>query len=571
VRNSNQVNLGHNRLSILDLSEASNQPFIHDDLALTYNGEIYNYLELREELQSLGHQFKTTGDTEVILASFKAWGLSCVKRFVGMWAFAIWDQQKQTLFCSRDPFGIKPFYYQIDSGRMYFASEYKALQRSPLHQSKINERQIARYLQLGWIAHEDETFFANMHALPAGHNLVFKDGKLQLERYHDFPAQTQSGISDEEAIQGFKDRFLQSLKIHMRSDVEVGGCLSGGLDSSAIASGVGKLYPDVNFKTFTIYYSGKNEVDERPFARLNHKKYPSLQGFEYEPKDGELEDHFDKFLDIQDVPVAGSSPFSQYFVMKLAAEHGVKVVLDGQGADEYLAGYMHAFYRAHAGQFSRNPFMAMKELNSHNKLQNYGAREKVKRFLKTVLTATKSEQALYALEFKNYLPFVLSSTETPFNLNFNDGSRLNKFLHHQLYTASLPTLLHYEDRNSMAFSIESRVPFLDHRLVNYTMSLPDSFKIRDGISKFILRKGLSDLLPEEITNRMDKKGFVTPGEVRWLRGPLKHFTNVNFEDYSIINSGRVKQVIDQYNQGNNKAAKLVWRLAVLNRWLKKNV
>src|SRR5713226_1717540 len=263
------VLLGHNRLSIIDLSADANQPMELDDLMIVYNGEVYNYLEIRDELIKKGYRFRTNSDTEVVLAAYKEWGSDCVKRFVGMWAFAIWDKTKRELFCSRDRLVIKPFYYIHEGDKFYFGSEYKPLKCSPLFDNKINYAQISRGLFLYWgmVSYRDETYFECLKILPERTNLILKNGKISLSKYWDIDPSKKFRGTFEDKKRRFLELFLDSVKLHLRSDVEVGGCLSGGLDSSSIASVIAKDYGGLRYKTFTIYYKGKDQVDDRNWAR----------------------------------------------------------------------------------------------------------------------------------------------------------------------------------------------------------------------------------------------------------------------------------------------------------------
>ncbi|HNP98421.1 MAG TPA: asparagine synthase C-terminal domain-containing protein, partial [Bacteroidia bacterium] len=352
------------------------------------------------------------------------------------------------------------------------------------------------------------------------------------------------------------------------SDVEVGGCLSGGLDSSAIASAVAIEFPNSDFQTFTVYYDGENEVDERPWANEVVNAYPVLKPHFMKPGAEQIASSFERALYHADVPVAGSSPISQYFVMELAAKHKIKVLLDGQGSDEFLGGYMHSFYRKIGGLFaSMQPGKAMTEWNAHANMQQMKGSRKRDVLMKSLLTTMLSEQKAYSLEYKNYFPYLGPSQRAPFHLQKRNESRLKQFLYHLLFTTSLPTLLQFEDRNSMAFSIESRVPFLDHRLVEFAFSLNDEDLIHYGETKSILRTSLKGILPKAISERKDKKGFVTPGEVKWLRGPLKFLLDADFKYCDQLDQQVLKKVLTDFKSGENKHANLVWRVAVLNYWL----
>ncbi|MFM9051512.1 MAG: asparagine synthase (glutamine-hydrolyzing) [Bacteroidota bacterium] len=566
-----QVALGHNRLSIIDLSADGTQPMHGFDSVIVFNGEVYNYLELRKELENQGFVFRTSTDTEVVLAAYRHYGQSCVDKFVGMWAFAMWDMTSNTLFCSRDRFGIKPFHYILNGEAFHFASEYKALRHSPHFSSALNISQAFRGLQLGWNAYHDETYYEKVRTLPAACNLIWKDGKVIVSKYWDVDTKEQvSNRSHEGDVAQFREMFLQSIRLHMRSDVEVGGCLSGGLDSSAIASAVGTLFPDTAFKTYTVYYEGEGTVDERPWVSEVLQKYPALDPTYFQPSNEDIAESFEKAIYHADVPLAGSSPISQYFVMRTAAKQGIKVLLDGQGSDEYLGGYLHSFYRLIGGKLGALKWSsALSELRAHAKMQVMSGRKRLDVLLKSALTATRDEQDLYEMEYRKYLPFMGSDDTINFRLASHDGSRLNVFLYHLLTTTSLPTLLQFEDRNSMAFSIESRVPFLDHRLVEFAFRLSDDRKISSGRTKCILRDGMKDILPDAIRNRGDKKGFVTPGEVKWLRGPLKHLLDTDFSKLDFIDRPKARLLKSDFEKGENRYAGLVWRLVVLDYWVGK--
>lgn len=562
--------LGHNRLSILDLSADGKQPMHAFGNVIVFNGEIYNYREIRKELELLGDRFHTQTDTEVILAAYRRYGVDCVQRFVGMWAFALWDTEKRRLFCSRDRFGIKPFHYILQGDRFYFGSEYKALRHSPLFSNKLNVDQALRGLQLGWNAYRDESYYDCIKTLPAGCNLIYDQGRTEISRYWDIDLNRKEFLSPEDQVARFRELFIDSVRLHMRSDVEVGACLSGGLDSSAIVSAASKEFPDASMKTFTVYYEGKDAVDERPWVKEVISSYPQLKPFYLQPTEEEIRASFDRAIYHADVPLAGSSPVSQYFVMQLAASQGIKVVLDGQGSDEFLGGYLHSFYRLIGSYFLNLKWgRGMSTLHDHIERQGFTSAKGRDVLLKSVMTGLLSEQHLYATEYKKYFPFLGLSGRIPFTLEKEGSSRLSRFLYHLMFTTSLPTLLQFEDRNSMAFSIESRVPFLDHRLVEFAFSLSDETKINKAETKWVLRQALQGILPKRIAERRDKKGFVTPGEVRWLRGPLSHLLEADLRSLDFLNIPKAQSLINDFKSGDTKNANLVWRLAVLSDWCKK--
>ena len=254
--------------------------------------------------------------------------------------------------------------------------------------------------------------------------------------------------------------------------------------------------------------------------------------------------------------------------MQLASKNKIRVLLDGQGSDEYLAGYMHSFYRLIGGLLSKGSFMkAHKQFYSHVSIQEFSGKKKIDSAAKSALTVFKNENSLYNFEYRKYYPFLSKSSNAPLVLKEFKSSRLNEFLYHLTFNTSLPSLLQYEDRNSMAFSIESRVPFLDHRLVEFVFSLNDDDKFSQGITKKILRHSLKDILPEKIAGRMDKKGFVTPGEIKWLRGPLKNLTKIDLPKIDFIDGSKARNVIKNFENGDNSHASLMWRLCTLNYWL----
>ncbi|MBL0070352.1 MAG: asparagine synthase (glutamine-hydrolyzing) [Bacteroidetes bacterium] len=570
IWNDDHIFLGHNRLSIIDLTEAANQPMHYKNFTMVYNGEIYNYVEIKQLLLQKGHQFHTHSDSEVILHAYEEWGSACVNHFVGMWAFVIYNKTTKELFVSRDRFGIKPFYYIHTGSTFYFASEIKTLKASPHFKNDLNINQVARGLQMGWLGYNDETYFKYVKALPAACNLFYSDGKVKVEQYWKPETGKYANLSFDEKKTRFYELFADSIKIHLRSDVPVGSCLSGGLDSSAIVAMVQKISEGLPYKSFSIYYEGKGDVDERPFINEVLKKYPHVDPVYFSPTDDDVRNHFDKAAYHLDAPSSGSSFISQYFLMKLISESGIKVVLDGQGSDEYLAGYMHSFYRLIGGMLQKAKLAdAITETFAVNKRIGNSGIKTISHFGKSMLSTMKHEQYLYDFEFKNYYPFLVSANidDPAFQLDKVPGSKLDNFLYHLLFTTSLPSLLQYEDRNSMAFSVESRVPFLDHRLVEFAFTLADEDKIKQQDTKYILREALKPLLPEAIYARKDKKGFVTPGESKWLRGPLKHLVENHRKLPDFTDKSKVKQIFKDYKDGDNSKAVLVWRLAVLGEWL----
>lgn len=567
------VFLGHNRLSIIDVTSASHQPMTRQRATITYNGEVYNYIELREELERDGAVFTTTGDTEVILEAYLRWGDDCVQHFIGMWAFAIWDHDRQRLFCSRDRFGIKPFHYAHHNGRLHISSEIKALKTSPLVGTDLNTNQIARGLYLGWMHHWDETYIADIHALPASHCLAWEHGKpMRVWQYADLNTHTESPLSFSDHVEQFRSLFTDSVRLTARRDVPMGVCLSGGLDSTSIAGTLAASTNEATIKTFTAYYEGTGNVDERPYINHLLSAYPQIQAHYVSPTDADVAAALDRIVWMMDAPMPSSSYISQYFVMNLAAQHGVTVVLDGQGADEMLGGYMHSAYRVIADLARQGRGVAAyQEWQAHTLRQNYGIGRRLDVLAKSLLTAARDEPQLYRLELERTAPWVLHEPPgvVPLHLEMPSGSRFNAFLYNLMRVTLLPTLLHTEDLNSMAFSIESRVPFLDHRLVQASLAMPTEHRFHRGESKRVLRAAMRGVVPDAILDRRDKTGFITPGHLSWLRGALAHVLQGDWKelaDYAHLPA--VQKVVSQYQQGNNRHALFVWRLAMLRLFLR---
>jgi asparagine synthase (glutamine-hydrolysing) len=569
------VALGHNRLSIIDLSDASHQPMQRESLTLTYNGEIYNYIELRQELEQDGHQFTTSGDTEVILAAYRQWGAHCVERFIGMWAFAIWDEERQELFCSRDRFGIKPFHYMRYGTALAFASEIKALRHSGYSLGSWNLDQLARGLYLGWMSHHEETSFENVHILPASHNLRWHNGHVDIWQYADVCLAEEHNVTFAESAERFSQMFRDSIRITSRRDVPMGVCLSGGLDSTSIVATLATSGSESSIKTFTAYYegNGRADVDERPYINHLLRRYPDVLPAYISPTDVDVEQSINDIAGMMDAPLPSSSYVSQYFVMRLAAQHGVKVVLDGQGSDEMLGGYMHSAYRVIADLLRSAKFpAAYSQLRAHGQRQGMPLGQRLQVAAKSLLTAVRTEESIYRLEFSHTAPWVLTQKPSTVELRLAmpHGTRFNAFLLNLMRTTLLPTLLHTEDINAMAWGIESRVPFLDHRLVDLCMTMPTAHRFHNGESKRVLRAAMRGTVPDAILDRADKTGFITPGHTRWLRGGLRHLVEGSWSELDgIAKLSDVQRHVADYLSGNNKHALFIWRLAMLRLFIQR--
>lgn len=512
----------HRRLSILDLSAAGHQPMQEPGrAALMINGEIYNYRELKEELSALGHIFHSEGDSEVALKAYLEWGTECFSRFRGMWALAIFDETRKELILCRDRFAIKPLYYHRHEGHLSFASEIKALLEIPGQRAVVDERALYQYLAFPAPGDPYATLFAGIRELEPGHflRLNLMDGAVAVTAYYNLYAAVESvrlPASEDGMLRAYREQLEESLDIHLRADVPVGSCLSGGLDSSAIVS-LAAPATKGTFHTFTARYPG-HPADEGHWAKMVNRHFSNVQGHDALPEGESLWSEYRRLIRHQDLPIHSTSMYAQWEVMKVAGNAGMKVLLDGQGADEVLGGYDN-FAGAYLLQLllDGKARVFLKE----------SARLRVNRELHTgpaLLSAAFHRLPQWiklAARRKARLGSGFLSTE--FRRAYREevmpdfigrGSREMAILS---LRHGLHDLLRYEDRNAMAFSIESRVPFLDHPLVELGLALPTSLKLRNGFSKYALRYSVQERLPKEVTWRTDKKGFITP-QSQWQEG-----------------------------------------------------
>ncbi|MBX7042808.1 MAG: asparagine synthase (glutamine-hydrolyzing) [Ignavibacteria bacterium] len=572
---------GFRRLSILDLSSNGHQPFTNDhrSVCLIFNGEIYNYIEIREELVQKGYRFRTGTDTEVILNSYLEWGTECLQRFNGMWAIALYDVKKDLLFCSRDRFGVKPFYYFDGKDEFVFASELKSITeyfREDEGFSKILNEDIAYdYLVNNFVDHTTETFIKGIRHLPPSHFIKAEAGKLNVERYFsldinrqlgDYEADRSSALSS-----AYGDLLMDAVKIRLRSDVPVGTCLSGGLDSSTITYFIGRMLSGEGVpmqqigdrqKTFSAVYDDVM-YDERRFIEQivresncsSHYVFPDEADFPAEAED---------FIFQLDEPVAGTSPYAQWNVMRLARQNGVTVLLDGQGADESLGGYEVYFGFLYSNLFrSGNYATLLSEV-----LKNFRKGVEIStRGLKYYLTQKGGNVRSSTSQY--YSPEFLDSHKDRSVLSFRTTDNLNVKLFEDLTSYILPSLLRYEDRNAMRFSIESRTPFLDYRLVKMLFETEGIYKIHNGWSKWILRNSMNGRLPDGITWRRDKKGFPTP-ERKWMMKLRNDFKDTIESDRSgvseLLNS---KDIVSNYDKIISDPAiksHFLWKIYNLLKW-----
>jgi asparagine synthase (glutamine-hydrolysing) len=522
--------LAAQRLSILDLSPAGHMP-MHDEsgrLALIHNGEVYNYVELRDELRALGHVFRSDGDTEVILRGFLQWGRACVERMVGMWAFALYDAASDSLLIARDRLGIKPIYVHETADRLVFASEIKAVVSYLRHHGEAvqaNESSIATYAATGLVDGLEDTFFAGIRRFPSASTMLVRADGVHSTRYWDLAARASivrdrlNGATGDPATR-LRETLDEAVRVHLRSDVPLGVCLSGGLDSSAIV-GLAARHVPVQ-KTFTVYFGDGAEYDERTFSRAIVDRF-SAEAWERQVAPTDLLGTLERIVWHLDEPSLALGVYPQWHVMELARDAGVKVVLDGQGGDEVLAGYMNYAAQHLYGLLGSAPLRFPFELAAIGRVHSPVFARAVGRSALAMrlrpapapTVETTPDSALLAPDMRPLAD--VSHNEWRRWPRIMDGW-LNNVLYWELTRTRLPALLRYEDRLSMAFSIESRVPFLDHRLVELAFALPDSQKLHAGWSKYALRRALDGLLPRAVVWRRDKKGFPTPVG-SWLREP----------------------------------------------------
>ncbi|UTW63036.1 asparagine synthase (glutamine-hydrolyzing) [bacterium SCSIO 12741] len=513
-----QVVFGHRRLSILDLSARGHQPLSdQNENWITYNGELYNYIELRKELANLGHEFQTETDTEVLLAAYREWGTHCLDRFNGMWSFVIYDAKKKCLFGARDRTGVKPLYYQLDETSFRFCSEMKALANPQKNSANLSTLySILVYNQFSW---QDQTPFAGIKELPPAHQFVYQlqNNDLEIRRYFKADLNTEKWSMPtrkdwDEQVDRLEELLERAVAQHLRSDVPVGSCLSGGLDSSTLVALSAK---QPGFPAFSALFPG-SPVNEEKYIREFSERY-ELQWHPVFPDSSGLIQDLEDLVYAQDLPLLSSSTFAQYRVMKKAQEQNVKVLLNGQGADELLGGYDRYFETASWNFAQRLDFKNAKAFSKSGfNLATLKSR------LKPGITNLKLDGVRSALLEKTLPePELLSTEFAPFAQPSGDPaySTVNEHLYADYYQGFLSTLLRAEDRNSMRFSIESRVPFADDlELARWAFALPSGFKLRPGENKPLLRSLLQKkkCLPISFLQRKDKLGFATPHN-QWLK------------------------------------------------------
>jgi asparagine synthase (glutamine-hydrolysing) len=574
VSPSGHALIGSRRLAILDLSPSGHQPMEAEEsgLVIAFNGEIYNYRELAEDLAKAGCRFRSRSDTEVLLKSYEIWGSECLSRLNGMFAFAIWDERRQELFAARDRFGEKPFYFYHDSNRELFAfgSEIKALNAGRFFSPRSCQSAVYGFLVNREIDSGLETLFENVFALPAAHALRFSlaDRSLKIWRYWDLDPEREIRLPDDKQ---YAERFLElladSVRIRLRSDVPVGSSLSGGLDSSTIVGLIAENGQTNGQETFSARFHD-NKFDEGTYIE-RMTNWANVKSHFIYPDPARVPEEFGLLTYYQDNPSYSVSTYAQWCVMRLAKEHDVTVLLDGQGADEILAGY-HGYFSSYYKHLIRQ-FELSKALSSIAcYIQEHG-RGCLPLILSDFLPKAVRRGAhgwLRPRAIREEFRQKWARPPMPINRKYRDD--LQQSLYATLTQTSLPNLLRHADRNAMAFSREVRLPFLDHRLVEFVFATPADQKIRGTSTKVMLRNAIGGIVPEEIRNRQDKVGYAAP-EVAWLRGPLRSwiqevFSSREFRQREWWEPAVVNRVWKRFQEGEGGLYSSIWRWLSLEVW-----
>lgn len=494
--------LGHRRLSIFDTSIAGHQPMKSpSNNWIVFNGEIYNFIEIKTELKSKGYTFKTRTDTEVILTAYQEWGVKCLTKFNGMWSIIIWDNLKKIFFISNDRFGVKPLYYYKNTNEIIFMSEVKQIHKFTNRIKSYNTKNFHVFLESGFLDFDDTTFYKKVNRFRASHFIsekaskILKNNHLPYRKYYTLNLiKKQCKLDD--AIEEFRYLFNNAVTIRLRSDVPFGVTLSGGLDSSSIIYETRHIIKEkTKLQTFSAIFPDK-EGDESEYINFICKDL-NLTKNTTNPMDDFIFEDFKKHIYHQDFPIPSTSYYAEWCVAKLANRNNVKIILNGQGADEVFAGYHHHFYKYCKALIMKGRiFKYLKEVNNYATLKEWDVRKVHKNVMADVKLAIKFQIHLKKLD-------------QTLSQRWNNAKNLTEILNIDLTEATIPTYLRSDDRDGMAFGIESRHPFMDYRLINFGFSLSDNFKINNGWQKLIIRDSM-EKLPDKIRWRKDKKGYTTP-------------------------------------------------------------
>jgi len=582
-----KIGLAHLRLSILDPTPAGHQPRVEaaHNCVISYNGEVYNYLEIRAELETKGYTFETGADTEVVLKAYIEYGHDCLKHFNGMFAIAIWDGNKKELFLARDRLGIKPVYYFQSDDEFIFASETKAILKGLDKKPALNVQLIDSYMSFGYIPGEN-TLHQGIKRLMPGHYGIFKDGSFSIKQYWDLSFNNSEDKGFDYYVDGSKKLLDSAIDLRLRSDVPLGIFLSGGIDSSAV---VGLLADRVKepLKTFSIGYDFGKGFDETPYAQIIADKFKT-DHHEIKITPAQFKEFIPEYISLMDEPVTEAAAISLFFVAKLAKEK-VTVALSGEGSDEIFAGYdlyqyMNVLdkYRAVVGQTGSNFFAGVsnKVLGKSHKISKYltMATLPIEQRYKGMSTYPDHEkEALYKPEFKAEIEQDSQVSSRDYTKSLFEKTKkadaLSKMLYFDTKTWLVDDLLIKADRMSMAASLELRVPFLDYRLVEFAATIPSKHKIKKGEGKYPLKKMMEGILPNDIIYRK-KMGFPTPLKLMFQNELRDYAENLLLSAetklHQFFKKSRIEQLIQEHNNDKFDHHKTLWQLVVLEEWLRKN-
>ncbi len=558
--------LGFVRLSVIDLTENGHQPMMDSSgrFVILHNGEIYNYKSLKEELKSKGYRFRSNTDSEVILYSYIEWGKECPEKFNGMWAFVIYDKKKKDIFISRDRYGIKPLYYFLNKDKFIFASEIPPILSIMKGKPSPDRLVIYDYLTFSRTDQNENTFFSGIKKLEPGCNIEIQNNHIKINKWYELSDHLGKPFENPDE---FRDIFRSAVALRLQSDVPVGVCLSGGLDSSSITSVLIKDFQKNDLNTFSAIYGKGDRGDESEFM-LEYEKTLKNMHFTFPTADTLFAD-MSNFMQAHAEPTPSAASYAQYKVME-SAKNSIVVTLDGQGADEQLAGY-HYYFGYYFKGMLRNIqwFKLVMEIYYYIKIHKstYALKLFIYYILPTVIRNNFQNKFLMKRDFVK-----VYAKKSTLGRELSDPKDLKQSLITH-FEKKLAILLKWEDRNSMYHSLESRVPFLDYRLVEGTLSMPDSDLLNKGMTKVILRQAMKGILPEKIRNRQDKMGFDTPQD-EWFRQPvfIKYINEMlnsgEFRDLNIIDHNKAIDIFRKHSDGKQNYAKEIWKWINLDLWFK---
>jgi len=586
IDQDDKIGLAHRRLSIIDPTPDGHQPMLDDETGnvIVFNGEVYNYIEIRKQLEKLGIQFKTHTDTEVILKAYRVYGQNCIKHFNGMFAIAIWDRSEKSLFLVRDRLGIKPLYYQqTEDGSLLFASEVKAIRKYINQSQDINVGLLDQYFSFGYIPGE-KTLLKDINRLLPGCCAIYSNGELTISQYWDLEFDNQTDMGLNHYVEGVKEILNDSLDLRLRSDVPLGIFLSGGLDSSAVVALLSSRVEE-QLKTFSVAFDFGSQYNESEYANIVSRKF-NTDHHELIIDPESFCDFIPDYINLMDEPVTESAAIALHYISKLASEH-VTVVLSGEGSDEIFAGYdLYKYmsvierYRGIVGDAGANIINKLigAVVNPNNKLSKYSLLSTIplnKRYKGISVYEERYKDLLFNDQLKTTIKedrsaelFLEKLFEKTRHLD-----TLSKMLYFDTKTWLVDDLLIKADRMSMASSLELRVPFLDYRLVEYAAKMPSKYKLNLKTSKYILKKMMHGLLPDEIIYRK-KMGFPTPLSLMF-KGGLKEYaydtlmaSNASLHQY--LRKESIQQLLDEHMGSKFDHHRTLWQLVVLEEWFKNN-